>query len=61
MTEKSNKQGLHSDTMLHLTIPSGGFRGGSGGSIEPPFLGNSKFLQFVPPKKFMCNFEPAYH
>ena len=45
-----------------VTAPySGGFRGGSGGSIEPPFLRNSKFLQFVPPKKFMCNFEPAYH
>ena len=25
--------------------------GGSGGSIEPPFLGNSKFLQFIPPPK----------
>ena len=26
-----------------ITCISGGFRGGSGGSIEPPFLGNSKF------------------
>ena len=40
---------------------SGGFRGGSGGSIEPPFLGNSKFLQFIPPINFMYHFEPVLH
>ena len=35
-------------------LGGGGFRG----SIEPPFLGNSKFLQFIPPKKFH---EPVLH
>ena len=34
-----------------------GFRG----SIEPPFLGNSKFLQFIPPINFMYNLEPVLH
>ena len=37
----------------------GGGGGGSGGSIEPPFLGNSKFLQFIPPINFMYNFETS--
>ena len=28
---------------------------GSGSSIEPPFLGNSKFLQFIlPPPQILC-------
>ena len=35
---------------------------GSGSSIEPPFLGNSKFLQFIlpPPPNIMYNFEPVH-
>ena len=32
--------------------------GVQGVQLNPPFLG---ILQFVPPKKFMFNFEPAYH
>ena len=44
-----------------VCVYSVGFRGDSGGSIEPLFLGNSKFLQFIPSKNFMYNFEPVLH